>query len=508
MIRLTALAMLAALAAPAPAQTGKHFGLRIIDEATGRGVPLVELKTTSNVRYYTDSAGWAAIDEPGLWGQRVFFHVWSHGYEFPKDGFGIPGRAVELQPGGEATWKIKRLNIAERLYRVTGGGIYRDSILLGKPTPLREPLLNGQVFGQDSVQSIIYRNKIFYFWGDTSRPSYPLGHFGTAGATADLPGLGGLDPNDGVNLSYFVGKDGFSRPVCDVPGKGLKWIDGLMLLKDDSGKERLVGRYQIMKSLGEMLERGLMIWDDEKNSFVLLKKLDRDGILSPEGHPIRHTDDGTDYYYFPTPFPTSRVRADFHAIQDPARYEAYTCLAPGAHFDGPDTKIQRDADGNAVWSWKPDTAPLNFERERDLIKAGILKESEARFRWNDPETHKPVFAHAGSVNWNPHRNRWVMIAVQSFGGPSFLGEVWYAEADRLEGPWLHAKKIVTHDKYSFYNPKHHPFYDQQNGRIIYFEGTYSQTFSRDADPTPRYDYNQIMYRLDLDGPRLSLPPRN
>jgi hypothetical protein len=48
----------------------------------------------------------------------------------------------------------------------------------------------------------------------------------------------------------------------------------------------------------------------------------------------------------------------------------------------------------------------------------------------------------------------------------------------------------------------HPFFDQEGGRIIYFEGTYASTFSGNTNPTPRYDYNQIMYRLDLADPRL------
>jgi hypothetical protein len=43
--------------------------------------------------------------------------------------------------------------------------------------------------------------------------------------------------------------------------------------------------------------------------------------------------------------------------------------------------------------------------------------------------------------------------------------------------------------------------------VIYFEGTYASTFSRKEDPTPRYDYNQVMYRLDLSDPRLKLEPR-
>ncbi len=65
--------------------------------------------------------------------------------------------------------------------------------------------------------------------------------------------------------------------------------------------------------------------------------------------------------------------------------------------------------------------------------------------------------------------------------------------------------MVTHDKYSFYNPKHHAMFDQQGGRRIFFEGTYSKTFSAAPQATARYDYNQIMYALDLGDERLALP---
>ena len=42
--------------------------------------------------------------------------------------------------------------------------------------------------------------------------------------------------------------------------------------------------------------------------------------------------------------------------------------------------------------------------------------------------------------------------------------------------------------------------------MLFFEGTYSHTFSGSAESaTPRYDYNQIMYRLSLDDARLALP---
>src|SRR5204863_5688120 len=106
--------------------------------------------------------------------------------------------------------------------------------------------------------------------------------------------------------------------------------------------------------------------------------------------------------------------------------------------------------------------------------------------------------------WNAYRRRWVLIAVEQ-GGSSLLGEVRYAEADTPVGPWAYAVKVVTHDRYSFYNPKQHPMFDKEGGRVIFFEGTYTHTFSGNPDATPRYDYNQVMYRLDLGDARLALP---
>src|SRR5439155_23265809 len=139
----------------ADAAAGNYFTITVVDSQTGRGVPLVELRTVHNVRYYTDSNGVVAFHEPGLMGQTVFFHVQSHGYEFPKDGFGFRGKTLEVTEGGSAVLRIKRLNVAERLYRVTGGGIYADTVLVGDKPSLQEPLLNGQVLGSDSVVNAV-----------------------------------------------------------------------------------------------------------------------------------------------------------------------------------------------------------------------------------------------------------------------------------------------------------------------------------------------------------------
>src|SRR4051812_7762812 len=96
------------------ADAARPFAIEVVDDQTGRGVPLVELMTTSGVTYVTDSAGLVAFDEPGLMNQRVFFHIKSHGYELRPDGFGSRGVAFDVAPGGSGQIKIKRLNIAER----------------------------------------------------------------------------------------------------------------------------------------------------------------------------------------------------------------------------------------------------------------------------------------------------------------------------------------------------------------------------------------------------------
>ena len=71
------------------------------------------------------------------------------------------------------------------------------------------------------------------------------------------------------------------------------------------------------------------------------------------------------------------------------------------------------------------------------------------------------------------------------------------------GPWGPAVKVLSHRNYTFYNPRLHPEFSEQDPRVLIFEGTYTQQFADHPQPTPRYDYNQILYRLDLDDPALT-----
>jgi hypothetical protein len=276
------------LAALLAADPDKPFAITVVDAATGRGVPLIELRTVHHVRLVTDSNGIAAFHEPGLMDQTVFFHLAGHGYEFPKDGFGLRGQKVKITPGGSATIKVDRINIAERLYRVTGAGVYRDSVLVGAKVPIKEPVLNAQVLGSDSVMNAVYGGKRYWFWGDTLRPGYPLGNFHVPGATSELPGEGGLDPDVGVDLNYFVDDTGFAKKTCEMPGQGPTWLTSLVVLPDAKGRERMLGSFVKIEPPLKIYGRGLCVWDDGKHQFEKLRDVDMAHPAFPMGHPVRH----------------------------------------------------------------------------------------------------------------------------------------------------------------------------------------------------------------------------
>ncbi len=487
--------------APDPAL---YFGIQIVDEQTGRGVPMVELKTTSNISCYSDSGGWVAFFEPGLMNRKVWFGITSEGYEFPRDGFGMTGAVLETKPGTTVQLKIRRLNIAERLYRLTGFGIYRDTVLLARKPPIAEPLLNAEVTGQDGILNALYRGKLYWFFGDTSKISYGLGVFAMTGATSDLPEK--LDPATGFDLKYFAGPDGSARSMAPMQGEGVVWLFGLVVIPDLQGRERMLAFYQRRRGLSELLENGFVAYNDEKEQFEKIKTVRLDPALFPLGYPFRAAGeaDSGGYIYFTAPYPALRVKAKSYL--DLESYEGFTCLKPGTRYRKENAPLERDSAGKLVWAWKRDTPPLAPKQQQELVDGGKLKREDSPFRLQDAETQKPILLNNCSCFWNQYRKRYVMIASEAMGA-TMLGEVWYSEADRPEGPWTKAIKIITHGNkpggaHDFYNPTQHPFFDREGGRLIYLEGSYVNTFSGNPRATRYYEYNQIMYRLDLADPRL------
>lgn len=74
------------------------------------------------------------------------------------------------------------------------------------------------------------------------------------------------------------------------------------------------------------------------------------------------------------------------------------------------------------------------------------------------------------VVWNNFRKRWVLLLEDT-------GKVYYAEAKQPEGPYGNAVEIIHHDHYNFYNGVTPAFFNQDGGRTIYIEGTYTASFS-------------------------------
>ncbi|RYG86922.1 hypothetical protein EON77_03010, partial [bacterium] len=435
-------------------RTAVPFAIHVVDAQTGRGVPLVELRTVSGLRFVTDSAGFVAFDEPALEKREVYVHVRSHGYEFPADGFGYRGVVLRPRAGGEATIRLPRRNVAERLVRLTGEGIYRDTIRLRRRVPLISPLLNAGVTGQDTAQAIVYRGRELWFWGDTNRAGYPLGNFHTTGAVATIARAG---IEGGIDYAYFGDGRGFVREMLPMKEPGPVWMSGLAVVgarKD----ERLYAGYARMVRLGEVAERGIARWNDLTERFEVAQRFDavREWRYL-DGHLLRH-----EGYLQGNATPNVRVRADARSLLDPAAYEALTPL------DAEGRVVRRD--GMPDYRWQRALPPIDSAGEARLVASGALKPEETRFLPVDPDG-KPVEIAGGNVAWSAHRRRWIGIFGRKAGRTSFLGEIDYAEADAPTGPFRRAVPIVEHDRTTFYNPVHHAFLDRDDA--IFFEGTYT-----------------------------------
>ena len=429
------------------AEGSEPFVIEVRDLSANRNVPLARLRTVHGVEYVTDNGGVVAILEPELMGREVFFHVSSDGYRYPEDGFGFRGIRLKVEPGGHQQVSLERVHRAERLYRVTGAGLYDHSVVAGRDTPLREPLLNAKVLGSDSVQNAIWKGKLFWIWGDTNRLAYPLGNFQVTAAVSELPEKGGLAPHRGVDLDYFVDPEkGFVKKVAPLPGEGPTWLSGLVVLPDEEGKEHLLAHFVKVKGFLDVYRSGLCEWDEETEEFREVLVFPEVDAPAPSGHAFLETIDGDSQVVFADPLPRLRMPATYEAWKDPSTYEVL----------------------------------------------------ETKSEFVDSDSGREVKPHRGSVAWNPYRGRWTMIFCEQGGESSHLGEIWYAEADASSGPWKHCLQVVTHDRYSFYNPKQHPYFSGPGEKYLYFEGTYTAMFSKAPRKTPKYDYNQIMYRLDLD----------
>lgn len=479
------------------------FGIRVIDDATGRGIPLVILESSLSTQHVTDSNGWVAFDEPVAANHEIFFKPLSDGYEFKAPDLAMGGAVLKVTPGSSATLSMHRDMIAERLYRITGAGVYKDSIALGEKAPTESPLLNAGVIGQDSALCAVYNDKLFWVWGDTSRMGHPLSaNFRSTAAFSDLPYSGGLQANQGINLHYLT-KDDFVKPMMPLRAgqNAVYWLSCLMNVPDAHQGEHLLAWWNRITMPGmKTVERGIVEFNPEKGEFQGLADYPTTAALQPGGHVTHVATPEGKYVYFTSGDGQFRVQDDYTSAANPANYEALTCLDNDGPFSTATARVRRDGKGRVMYRWAKGAEPTGAAQQRQLLEAGQLHEYECLFQPVDASTGKPFLPHGCHIAWNGHRQCYTMVVSQLMG-TSMLGELWYLEADRPEGPWVKAVKVLTHHNYTFYNPLQHPELAPDD-QFLYFEGTYTKTFSTAEVATPYYDYNQVMYRIDVDDPRL------
>ena len=427
--------------------------INVIDASNGWPVPLVELRTTHHIRFVSDNAGVIAFDIPEMMNQETWFDIQGHGYSVAKDGFGFAGIRLRPRPGETLTINVKRALPAKRLGRITGGGLFAESQKLGFEVDWHEQ----GIVGTDSVLNAVHNGKQFWSWGDTILARYPLGLFHMTGATSELMPLVSYQPPLRLRYDYVVDDKGSPRNVADLPGDGPTWLSGCASLPDKNGVNHLVATYSKIQPPLDAYQCGLCVWNEERLIFektlVLWTKTaaSPSPTIRPMGHPVFWTDElGKEWILFGDPFPALRCPASFEDWSNPKTWEAM----------------------------RPQSSVLSRLQDEQVIP------------------------HRGSIAWNAYRQKWVAIFTQLNGKPSLLGEIWYAESEAPTGPWKDAVKVVTHADYTFYNPKLHPEFTDPKSPILLFEGTYTKTFSGSQQPTPRHDYNQILYRLDLDDPQL------
>ncbi len=432
----------------ASARAASPCRIEVVEKGSGWPVPLVELRTLHQIRFFSDNAGNIAFDLPELLGRETWFDVIADGYEVDKDGFGYRGVRLVPEAGKTLRVEVKRTSLARCIGRLTGGGIFGESQKLGLSTDWQE----SGALGCDSIQTAVYHGRRFWIWGDTTLPSYPLGIFNCSGATTAPDALQTLEPPARIAFQYFTKTNGAPRGLANVPGEGPTWVTGLITLPDTNGAEHLCSAYMKTRA-GSMraYQWGLVAWDDRSQMLEPLRILWTNSPDAskpppvPEGHPIIWTDEtGKKWALFGDPFPELRCPATFEAWSNPEKWEA-------------------------------------LQPRRNLAAAGGGN----------------VRAHRGSIAWNSWRKKFVAIFTESNGKPSPLGEVWFTESDSPFGPWARAIKVLSHKHYTFYNPILHPEMSPEGSPLLFFEGTYSITFSDAKESAPRYDYNQVLYRLDL-----------
>lgn len=445
------------------------FRINVLDSATGNGVPLVLLRTVNYIQLYTDSNGIAAFYEPGMMEQPVWFSVLADGYELRQNNL-TEGKVeiyskpydsgVVLNTSGTKTVYLTRTQLAERRFRLTGGGLYRDSYLVGAKVPASAQNHTyidkvSRSVGQDTLMLTRFKEDIFWFFGDTvcpksARQNNCVGRgMYTVGAKTKFSESKVYPPA----LEYF-GEDGMPRPMAKIePLRQNTWIAGVFSIGDN-----LYGNY--FKNPGDgaspdQAKQGMAKWSGE--SFEEISEWPRNSSLSLNGahtiHAFGPAHASNEWVYFVNNHVYCRVPAKDDLISN---YSAFEVLP------------------------RPKGQTIN----------------------------------CNTINWNDYIKRYICIGDAPTGGPGLI----VAFSETLFGSFeQNITRITSHSNSmsSCYNGLHLPYLDQ--GSVIFVACTFTSMWSNAnktdslwstclfginsekncAPVVPRYEYNNIISSLNL-----------
>jgi hypothetical protein len=486
------------------AQSIDPFLCKITDSATGRPIPMVEFELENGFKLISDNDGYITVINPDLFGKTARFKIKGHGYTTgKKDFFGEESFVLKIKAGTEKTLQMKRIQISERLYRITGSGRYNHTIIGGKtPSFVSDDLLPGAVIGQDSVICVPWKDSLWLFYGDT------LGlsgfNFSASCARIPLPKYGKYDWESAIPLKYITDENGFAAPMINTGKPGFTWIEYVLPVK--TGKtESLLAKYVQHETLEKVAEAGFALFSTSRQNFKIVKR-----FYNSKPHKCMHPvpvkfGDQAGYllspWEFTEPDPAKIMKKSEHHFYSPLkeiRHEKGEY--PSLQINGRRWKVNRNQNGRLVYSWRKNVPAIDSSLQQKLLERNLVVNSELLFAPVDLESGDRLKNFNGSIVFNSFLNCWITI-VQG----NKPGEIYFSRADTAVGPWIFAKKVSEFTDYNFYNPVIHPWFNKEQGRIIFYEGTYTNYFSASKCKTPEADYNQVMFKLDLGNSQLLIP---
>lgn len=490
------------------------------------GIPLVLFRTAGNyISLFTDSAGNAAFNEPGLMDGPLFFNVLADGYEIDPSPsveiYELPydsGVVLNVSKYGSAKVLMRRTQMAARLYRLTGSGLYRDSVLTNASGDIPDSIISScreviddvGVLGQDTVMTGTYKGKVFWFFGDTtcqrSARQNNCEDYGmyTVGATSCVPQSNGkCKANEPPGLKYFSSQEGgflHVKPMAPdiAPYEQNTWIAAVMVFTNSNGEEVMYSNYMKNPGDGEnagSIQSGMAKWNDALEVFEATSSWPLDIAFLNGVHTMQllGEDVNADGYVYMSG--GLRVLATEETVIEYTSYQQYNL---DTHmWEYLYAGLGRLGEGNSTTAKHVGATT----RKIKLHLTSLLPSS-----WS-----------VASVEWSEYVGMYVVL-----GNGGMHGGIYLAVGPRVTGPWSKGVLVASHNTSgtSCYNQVLLPHLFRDNGRYIQFACTFTAMWSDTdnefsdsswstclfgmndgancANTVPRYEYNNLVYEVDVE----------